>query len=98
VARLRIPGAEIVSRIAQWYKVTTDWLLTGEGPRPEDIWLARETLEWDDLVIDLGLPEPAHGSMLDLPLATARAALLFKVSELGGSQHESGRSGSSGPQ
>jgi hypothetical protein len=68
------------------FKVSTDWLLTGEGEGPDDDWGVgvQEFLEWEHLITELKLPEPVHSATLQLPRATARAVVVLRVSELGG--------------
>lgn len=87
VAReIKNPRAELVGRIARWFMVSTDWLLTGEGKGPDDEWGVgvQEFLEWKHLITDLKLDEPVHTLTLRLPRAAAGAMIVFRVSQLGG--------------
>src|SRR4051794_33478520 len=63
---IKNPRAELVTRVAQFHQVTTDWLLTGKGEGPEQRDPFRgieEVLKWDDLVLRLKLPEEAHRAL-----------------------------------
>ncbi len=85
--KVESPRSNVLLRVAEFYRVSVDWLLTGEGPGPER-WIgyaaALESIRWADLVIALKLPEPAHSALLYLPDATGQAAMLFRLPRLGG--------------
>lgn len=76
------PSADSVQKIAAYFGVPMEWLLTGEGQSPieEDPFGQRaEVIQWYDLVLSLKLPEPANRILGRLPDIIADATNALKI-------------------
>lgn len=77
------PQAKTLQKIAGHHRVSTDWLLTGQGQGPDAIdpitAAAKESVRWTELVLDLHLQEPTHSALLDLPGMIGSAAMNFRI-------------------
>lgn len=70
--KVKNPRADLVKRIAEFHKVTTDWLLTGEGePPPLNPDMMHFPVEadqkWRDLLRALELPNAAWYALIGVP-------------------------------
>src|SRR5688500_17216052 len=64
------PRSDALQAIAKTYRVSVDWLLTGEGHGPrvdDDVTPWPELWAWADLLEQLQLPLPVYDAMFRLP-------------------------------